>query len=116
MAVLGIFARGKTTVAGAGELRVKESDRIHSVLHNISLLGGHVQEHADGFTIYGPQPLYGSEELRSFGDHRIAMAISIAASFATGKATVDNTECIDVSFPGFLKTVSKLGLKLQPVS
>ena len=116
IAVLGAVASGKTRVRGAEELRVKESDRISAILHNISLLGICFDEYSDGFAIHGSQSIGGSRKLSSFGDHRIAMATSIAASFGSSPSTIDNTTCIDVSFPGFHQKVSNLGLKLQQVT
>jgi 3-phosphoshikimate 1-carboxyvinyltransferase len=102
LAVAGALARGKTTIRDAAELRVKETDRIAAVAHNLRLMGVQVDEFHDGMEITGGAPLRGAE-LISYGDHRIAMAFAVAGLFADGVTTISDTDCIATSYPGFEK-------------
>ncbi len=100
LAVAGALADGKTTIRHAEELRVKESDRIAAIAHNLRAMGVQVAEMNDGLEILGPAPLHGAR-LPSFGDHRIAMAFAVAGLFADGETVVQEAECIRESYPGF---------------
>lgn len=100
LAVAGALARGKTLIRDASELRVKETDRIAAVAANLRLMGVTVTEHPDGMEIEGGAKLQGAT-LPCFGDHRIAMAFLIAGMFAEGTTTIEGTECISTSYPGF---------------
>jgi len=100
LSIAGALASGKTTIRHAEELRVKESDRIAAIAHNLRAMGAQVSELSDGVEIYGPAPLHGAR-LPSFGDHRIAMAFAIAGLFAEGETIVQDAECIRESYPGF---------------
>jgi 3-phosphoshikimate 1-carboxyvinyltransferase len=100
LSIAGALASGKTTIRHAEELRVKESDRIAAIAHNLRAMGAQVSELSDGLEIYGPAPLHGAR-LPSFGDHRIAMAFAIAGLFAEGETVVQDAECIRESYPGF---------------
>lgn len=100
LAVAGALADGKTIIRHAEELRVKESDRIAAIAHNLHAMGVQVAELDDGLEILGPAPLHGAR-LSSFGDHRIAMAFAIAGLFADGETIVQDADCIRESYPGF---------------
>jgi 3-phosphoshikimate 1-carboxyvinyltransferase len=100
LAVAGALADGKTTIRHAEELRLKESDRIAAIAHNLGAMGAKVSEMNDGLEILGPAPLHGVR-VESFGDHRIAMAFAIAGLFADGETIVQDAECIRESYPGF---------------
>src|SRR5438046_2626202 len=100
LSVAGALANGKTIVRQAQELRVKETDRIAAIAHNLRTMGAHVAELSDGLEIPGPAPLHGAR-VASFGDHRIAMAFAIAGLFADGETIVQYAECIRESYPGF---------------
>ena len=100
LSIAGALASGKTTIRHAEELRVKESDRIAAIAHNLRAMGAQVSELTDGLEIYGPAPLHGAR-LPSFGDHRIAMAFAIAGLFAEGETVIQDAECIRESYPGF---------------
>ncbi len=100
LAVAGALANGKTTIRHAQELRVKESDRIAAIAHNLRTMGAQVTEMNDGLEIHGPAPLHGAR-VASFGDHRVAMAFAIAGLFADGETIVQDAECIRESYPGF---------------
>jgi 3-phosphoshikimate 1-carboxyvinyltransferase len=98
--VAAAFADGTTRITGAGELRVKESDRIAALAEGQRRLGAAVAETPDGLAIDGGRPLRGAE-VRSQGDHRIAMALSVAALAAEGDTRIEEAECAAVSFPEF---------------
>ena len=100
LAVAGALANGKTIIRHAQELRVKESDRIAAIAHNLRTMGAQVTEMNDGLEIHGPAPLHGAR-VASFGDHRVAMAFAIAGLFANGETIVQDAECIRESYPGF---------------
>jgi 3-phosphoshikimate 1-carboxyvinyltransferase len=100
IAVAAALAQGKTIIRNASELRVKETDRITTVVNNLRSMGGHVEEFEDGMEITGGYPLHAAV-IDSFGDHRIAMAFAIAGLFATGETVIQNTECVNTSYPGF---------------
>lgn len=100
LAVAGALADGKTIIRHAEELRVKESDRIAAIAHNLQAMGVQVAEMSDGLEILGPAPLHGAR-LPSFGDHRIAMAFAVAGLFAEGETVIQEAECIRESYPGF---------------
>jgi 3-phosphoshikimate 1-carboxyvinyltransferase len=100
LAVAGALANGQTIIRHAEELRVKETDRIAAIAHNLRTMGAQVTEMNDGIQIYGPAPLRGAR-VASFGDHRIAMAFAIAGLFADGETIVQDADCIRESYPGF---------------
>jgi len=100
LAVAGALANGTTIIRNAQELRVKESDRIAAIAHNLRSMGTQVTEMKDGLEIHGPAALHGTR-VASFGDHRIAMAFAIAGLFADGETIVQDADCIRESYPGF---------------
>lgn len=100
IAVAASYAKGKTVIKDAGELRVKESDRISVMAGELAKMGAVVEELPDGMIIEGGRPLKGAE-VRSHGDHRIAMALAVAALGAEGETVIENTGCIATSFPSF---------------
>ena len=107
LAVAGALALGTTVISDAGELRVKETDRLAAIATNLRAMGGQVQETEDGLQITGGIPLHGAK-LDSFGDHRIAMAFAIAGLFAEGETIITNTECVNTSYPGFYQALENL--------
>jgi 3-phosphoshikimate 1-carboxyvinyltransferase len=100
LAVAGALAQGKTVIRGAKELRVKETDRLAAIATNLTAMGVEVVELEDGLEIYGRAPLLGAR-VKSYGDHRIAMAFAIAGMFADNETVIEDTECIATSYPGF---------------
>jgi 3-phosphoshikimate 1-carboxyvinyltransferase len=106
LAVAAAFAEGPFTVTGAAELRVKESDRIAALAEGLSALGARVRELPDGLVIEGGPRLRGAR-VRSHGDHRIAMALSVAALAAEGTTDVEDADCVAVSFPDFYALVDR---------
>ncbi len=107
LAVAGALAQGTTIIRQAQELRVKETDRIAAIAHNLRSMGAQVVELSDGLEIHGRAPLHGAK-LSSFGDHRIAMAFAIAGMFAEGETIIQDVDCVATSYPGFEKTLSAL--------
>ena len=106
LAVAAALARGKTLIKDASELRVKETDRIAAVADNLRRMGVPVVEFDDGMEIEGGAQLKGAV-IDSYGDHRIAMAFAIAGLFAEGTTTIENTDCISTSYPGFERDLNR---------
>jgi 3-phosphoshikimate 1-carboxyvinyltransferase len=100
IAVAAALAQGRTVIRNAKELRVKESDRISTVVNHLRAMGAEVEEFEDGMEITGGKPLHAAV-IDSFGDHRIAMAFAIAGLFAEGETIILNTDCVNTSYPGF---------------
>jgi 3-phosphoshikimate 1-carboxyvinyltransferase len=107
LAVAGALASGTTIIRQAQELRVKESDRIAAIAHNLRSMGAQVIELSDGLEIHGRAPLRGAR-VPSFGDHRIAMAFAIAGLFADGETIVQDVDCVGESYPTFEKALDDL--------
>ena len=107
IAVMAACAEGTTIIRDAGELRVKETDRIETVTDNLLAMGCSVLPTEDGMVIKGGVPLKGAT-IHTLLDHRIAMAFSIAALVAEGKTKILDSHCIDVSYPGFYDTFEQL--------
>jgi 3-phosphoshikimate 1-carboxyvinyltransferase len=104
VAVLAGCAEGPTTIGDAGELRVKESNRITTAVNMVRALGGEAHETDDGFVVEGGR-IYRGGAVGAGGDHRIAMAAAVAASAATGPVTIEGAEAAEVSWPGFYEVL-----------
>lgn len=109
LAVCAIYAQGKTVIKGASRLRLKESDRIQSIVYNLKKLGVVVEETEDGMIITGSSPK--GAVLKGFNDHRIVMSMTVAATGAEGKSTIDDAQSIDKSYPDFFKDYDSIGGK-----
>jgi 3-phosphoshikimate 1-carboxyvinyltransferase len=107
LSVAAALAEGRTTICGAKELRYKESDRIAVMTAELRKLGVEVEEREDGMTIQGRERLKGGE-LKTHGDHRVAMALAVAALSAEGGVRLDDSACADISFPGFFELLESL--------
>jgi 3-phosphoshikimate 1-carboxyvinyltransferase len=107
IAIAATQAQGTTEIRGAKELRIKESDRIKTVAAELCKFGAQVEELEDGLKITGPTKLTAAK-IESYGDHRIAMAMTVAGLFARGETIIENTDCIETSFPGFEKTLQSV--------
>ena len=107
LAVLGAASEEGLTVRDASELRVKETDRIATIAENFRRMGLKMEVHEDGFQVPGRQRFHAAE-LDSFGDHRIAMAFSVAALAADGPSTIEGAEAASVSFPEFFDTLHRI--------
>ena len=106
LAAAATRAEGELTVSGAAELRVKESDRIAALVGGLSRMGARVEERPDGFVLHGGRPLSGAV-VDSHGDHRIAMALAVAALTAEGETRIEDAACVDVSFPEFFDLLER---------
>jgi 3-phosphoshikimate 1-carboxyvinyltransferase len=104
LAILGAVSARGLTVRDAGELRVKETDRIETVAQNLRRMGVTIDTREDGFQIPGKQNFKGAT-VESHGDHRIAMAFAVAALRASGPVTIEESEAASVSFPEFWSTL-----------
>lgn len=105
LCVAAALAEGETTITGAGELRVKESDRIATMTTELRKMGASIEETKDGLVIQGLGSMK-AKRLRgaactSYGDHRVAMSMAIAGLTAEGETKIQDTDCIETSFPGF---------------
>ena len=109
--VAAAAARGATTFTGIGELRVKESDRIAAMANGLKGLGVQVDESPDGAVVHGGVISGGSVE--SCGDHRIAMALAMAACASSGPVEVRDVAAVDTSFPGFAPLLQSIGLPIE---
>jgi 3-phosphoshikimate 1-carboxyvinyltransferase len=105
LAVLGSQSAQGFRLRDASELRLKESDRLAALAQNLRRMGARVEELPDGLDVPGGQKLHGTK-VESYGDHRIAMAFTVAGLVAEGETTIQNTDCADVSFPGFFEILA----------
>ncbi len=105
--VIASLSKGKTVIRGTGELRVKETDRVESMVSNLRNMGADIGVEGDTMVIRGVKELHGSE-LKSYGDHRTAMAMTVAALAAKGASTLDDPECVSKSFPQFFDMLERL--------
>jgi 3-phosphoshikimate 1-carboxyvinyltransferase len=108
--VAAAAATGKTTFSGIGELRVKESDRIAAMSTGLRALGIVVDEADDGAVVRGGA--FRSGTVESFGDHRIAMSLALAATIADGPVTVRAVDAVNTSFPGFVTLMAAIGVDI----
>jgi 3-phosphoshikimate 1-carboxyvinyltransferase len=107
LAVVGSQIDGGIQIRDAGELRLKESDRLATTAANLRAMGAEVEEFPDGLAVSGPAQLRGAL-LDSHGDHRIAMAFSVAALLAKGDSEISGAECVSISFPEFYPLLESL--------
>jgi 3-phosphoshikimate 1-carboxyvinyltransferase len=108
LTVAALFARGRTVISGAEELRVKESDRLKAITSELGKMGAKIIETADGLIIDGPQTLKPAL-CDAHDDHRMAMALAVAGMAAEG-VEVTAAECVTISYPGFFAECEKLQL------
>lgn len=102
-------AAGTSSISGAAELRVKESDRLQAMAELLSSIGVTVNEKPDGIEIEGSPTGWRGGDVRARDDHRLAMVAAIAGCVSSAGVSVDDAECIDVSFPGFVDILRELG-------
>ena len=107
ISLLATQAEGTTVIRDAAELKVKETNRIDTVAHELSLLGANVTPTDDGLIIEGGTALHGGN-VTSYGDHRIGMMLAVAALIAKGKIELDDPSAIDVSYPEFFDHLNQL--------
>jgi 3-phosphoshikimate 1-carboxyvinyltransferase len=107
ISLIATQAEGITKIRGAKELRYKESDRIKAISESLRKMGAKIEELEDGIIVEGPTQLKGAV-VDSFGDHRIAMTLAIASIVAKGESYIKNFDCVDISYPEFLRDLSYL--------
>jgi len=112
MAVAATQAAGTSTVSDAGELRVKEVDRIGVLAGELRKMGVPIDEKEDGFTIHGPLRLHGTT-VDSHDDHRLAMSLAVAGLVADGPTWIENAQSAHDSFPGFVEAMQALGADMK---
>jgi 3-phosphoshikimate 1-carboxyvinyltransferase len=109
LAVAAAHAEGVTRVRGAGELRVKETDRIAAITTELTRLGVDIEPREDGFVVHGPTPRWRGAIVDAHGDHRIAMALAVAASAIDDETTVSGWDAVAISYPGFGEELAACG-------
>ena len=109
LCVLATQAKGTSIIHDADELRVKETDRIESMVSQLKKMGAKIRSEGNTIVIDGPTPLHGAE-VDSFKDHRTAMSLVVAGMIADGETVVKDIECINTSFPTFFKLLDKIGV------
>ena len=107
LAVVGSQIEGGIEIRGAAELRVKESDRIATTVRNLRAMGADVEEFDDGLRVDGRTRLRGAK-IDPRGDHRIAMAFTVAGLIADGETEIEDAECVAVSFPEFFELLEEV--------
>ena len=100
LAVAATQMPGRSVITGAGELRVKESNRIVAMEQGLAAMGADITATEDGWVINGPRELEGAR-VSAHGDHRVAMALAVAGLIAEGKTEIDGAECLEISYPEF---------------
>ncbi|MFT3728258.1 MAG: 3-phosphoshikimate 1-carboxyvinyltransferase [Terricaulis sp.] len=117
LAITAAFAEGETTIVGAAELRVKESDRITLIVDGLKACGVDAEELPDGLIVRGkgPKSVRGGATIRTHGDHRVAMSFLVLGLASKEPVTVDDAEMIGTSFPDFTGFMQSLGAKIETV-
>lgn len=110
LAVAAAFAEGETVIRDAQELKVKESNRIATMTTELSKTGADVQETDDGMVIRGGKPLHGAD-FASYADHRVAMSMAVCALACEGNSSIDDPDCVAISYPTFFETLDALKQK-----
>ena len=108
IAVAAVFADGQTVIKDAQELKVKETNRIRAVVDEFNKCGIDITETDDGMIINGGKSIHGAD-FKTYGDHRMAMSLTVLAQLADGESTLDESDCACVSYPTFFDDFYKLG-------
>lgn len=108
IAVAAVFADGQTVIKDAQELKVKETNRIRAVVDEFNKCGIAITETDDGMIINGGKSIHGAD-FKTYGDHRMAMSLTVLAQLADGESTLDDSDCACVSYPTFFDDFYKLG-------
>jgi len=108
LALVATQAKGTTTFQGVGELRIKESDRLSAVASQLGAMGAQIQAEGDTLVVEGPTKLKCPDRMDSFGDHRIAMTVRLAACMVGANPRIQGEESVSISYPGFHETLSEL--------
>ena len=111
LAVAAATAEGETRIMGISELKVKETDRIKSIMYNLKAFGARTRVEDDDLVITGGIEKFKAYSVKNFGDHRTAMSAAIASLVSDGECVIANTDCADTSYPGFLKDLKTLAVE-----
>lgn len=115
MAVIACYAKGETRIVNAAIAREKESDRLHAVATELKKMGAQIEEVPDGLVIQGGTPLKGAQ-LHSYHDHRMVMALTVAAMGAAGVSTIEDVACVAKTYPTFAEDFQRIGGKIKVTS
>lgn len=110
IAAAALFADGKTVIKDAQELKVKETNRIRAVVNEFKKCGADITETDDGMIIRGQKSLYGAN-FATYGDHRMAMSLTVLAQMLDGTSTLDDSRCVEISYPNFFNDFYSLGIE-----
>ena len=108
LSIIASFSQGIMNIEGISELKLKESNRVFAIVSNLRAMGCDVRENENSIIIKGQKYLYNTR-IKTFSDHRIAMAFYVASLFAKHTMILDDLECIDVSFPDFFNKIKEIG-------
>lgn len=111
LAVIGCFARGRTVLYNGAIARKKESDRIRAMATELTKMGARIEETSDGLVIE-PAPLHGAQ-LQSYHDHRLALALTVAALASSSESEIQGVECIAKTYPQFVADFQSIGAKIE---
>jgi 3-phosphoshikimate 1-carboxyvinyltransferase len=111
--VIATQAKGKSWFHGVEELRVKETDRVASMVDQLKAMGARIGVRGNSVWVDGPTPLHAAPRIKSFGDHRTAMSFITAGMIADGQTRVDDTACIATSFPNYFALLKRAGVRLK---
>jgi 3-phosphoshikimate 1-carboxyvinyltransferase len=109
--VIGCFAEGRTEITGGSIARLKECDRIQSIVAELKKMGANIIETSDGMIVEQSE-LHGTSTM-SYADHRMAMSLTVAGLGATGETIISGTETVAKSFPGFFDRLRELGAQIE---
>ncbi|WP_435095708.1 3-phosphoshikimate 1-carboxyvinyltransferase [Halarchaeum sp. P4] len=112
IAALGAAADGTTEIVNAEHVRYKETDRVSAMAAELSKMGAEVEEQRDALVVHGGESDLHGADVEGLGDHRIVMALAVAALVAEGETTISGAEDVDVSFPGFFDVLYELGVNV----
>ena len=110
LALLATQAHGVSVFQEIGELRIKESDRVNALVSELGKLGARLEIDGPNLLVYGPTELKVTDELESFGDHRIAMTLAIARMLTGEDVPIRDMSCVSISYPDFFETLRELAL------
>ena len=111
LAVVGCFAKGETVLKNVAQARIKETDRIKVMATELSKMGADIEEMKDGLIIRQSE-LKGTK-VHGYHDHRVVMALSLAGMMAKGETEIDSAESVDITFPGYVGNMCRLGARME---
>jgi 3-phosphoshikimate 1-carboxyvinyltransferase len=112
VAALGCRADGVTVIKNVGHARYKETDRLAACSKEFEKFGVSINEYKDGMSITGAENLKGGE-VKSYGDHRMAMVLAVLGASVEGETVIDDVECVSISFPEFFRALNQIGIKIR---